>query len=89
MLTDLYDHSNMVIMYKLMSKSEFKPKSLEYLRKVEKSKVPLILTHNGKPVVKITAYNESDQTILQELHGSVASYEKPTEPVDVDWQVLK
>jgi len=76
-------------MYKVMSKSAFKPKSLEYLRKVEEEKTPLVLTHNGKPVIKIVAYNEGDGDILKALKGSVVSYKNPTKPVGVKWEVLK
>jgi prevent-host-death family protein len=72
-----------------MSKSEFKPKTLEYLRKVEKDKVPLVLTHDGKPVVKIMPYSESDQEVLDSLRGTVKYFKNPTKPVALPWDALK
>lgn len=73
-----------------VSKSQFKPQALEYLRLVEKTKKPLIITHAGKPVVQVIPYAISTTSILTSLRGSVISYKDPTEPVGVeDWEALK
>ncbi len=75
-----------------VSKSQFKAQALEFLRNVEEKKQPLIITHAGRPVVKVVPYNQkSDQeAILKSLRGSVLKYEDPTEPVGLeDWEVLK
>lgn len=73
-----------------ISKSQFKPKALEYLRMVEKKKQPLTITHEGKPVVQIVPYTKSVKSVLAELKGSVISYKDPTEPVGLDlWEALK
>lgn len=74
----------------VISKSQFKPQVLEYLRMVEKSKLPLTITHEGKPVVQVIPYVRSAKSILDELRGSVISYKDPTEPVGLDlWEALK
>lgn len=74
----------------MMSKSQFKPKSLEYLRLVEQNCQPLILTHAGKPVIKISPYSEDPDKILNKLRGTVIEYKDPLEPVGLeDWEVLK
>lgn len=76
----------------VVSKSQFKAKALEYLRKVEEEKQPLTITHAGKPVVQVTPYKEESdpEIILKSLRGTVKYYENPTEPVGVeDWEVLK
>lgn len=76
----------------VVSKSQFKPKALEYLRKVEREKQPLTITHAGKPVVKVIPITEKSQQeeILKSLRGTVLKYENPTEPVGLeDWEVLK
>ena len=73
-----------------ISKSEFKPHVLEYLRLVEKKKQPLIITHEGKPVVKILPYTYDWKKKLEALQGSVLKYENPSEPVGLeDWERLK
>ena len=75
-----------------VSKSQFKPKALEYLRKVEKEKKPLTITHGGKPVVRIVPIKEKseDEKILKRLEGTLLYYKDPTEPVGVeDWEALK
>lgn len=78
-----------------ISKSQFKPKALEYLRKVEKEKKPITITHGGKPVVKIVPIGEENEDkLLKKLRDSlklsVSYYNNPTEPVGVeDWEALK
>lgn len=76
-------------MTKTISKSQFKPQVLEYFRMIEKSKKPLIITHDGKPTIKISAYNEDKDSQLAELKSSVVQYTQPTKPVGInDWEVL-
>lgn len=81
-----------IVMPQSVSKSQFKAQALEYLREVEKTKTPLIITHEGKPVVEVIPYKkQSDQeVILKSLRGTVLKYEDPTQPVGLeDWEVLK
>lgn len=75
-------------MQQIISKSQFKAQFLAYLRNVEKKKQPLIITHVGKPVVKIIPYKEVDKAGF--LLNSVVYYKNPMEPVDKSsWEVLK
>lgn len=80
-------------MLQTVSKSKFKAQALEYLREVEKQKQPLIITHEGKPVVEVIPYKEdvSQEAILKSLRGTVLKYEDPTEPAidPEDWDMLK
>lgn len=77
-------------MLQSISKSQFKPKALEYLRKVEKSKKPIIITHFGEPIAKIVPYDESVADELIFLRDAVISYDDSLEPVaDDEWEVLK
>lgn len=72
----------------IISKSQFKTQVLEYLRNVEKKKQPLIVTHIGKPVVKIIPYQ--DAGVLKSLQNSVVYYKDPTEPVSKSsWEACK
>lgn len=84
------DHGNMSVVMQIISKSQFKAQLLEFLRKVEKDKKPLVVTHDGRPVVKVTPYKEDEDSVLKALRGSLVSYKKPSEPVGLeDWEALK
>jgi prevent-host-death family protein len=76
-------------MKRSVSKSQFKPRALEYFREIEKTGHALIITDRGKPALKIVPYSEDPEAGLKLLHGSVLEYKDPTEPVSIDnWQVL-
>lgn len=73
-----------------VSKSQFKAQLLEYLRIVEKDKKPLIVTHGGKPVVRVTPFTEDPDAVLKSLRRTVVSYKDPFKPVgEEDWEALK
>jgi prevent-host-death family protein len=75
-------------MAETLSKSKFKPKTLEYLRKVEESGEALIITDRGTPVIRIEPYREGEDT-LRFLRGCVIRFDDPTEPVGLpDWEAL-
>ena len=78
-------------MYQTISKSEFKPKALAYLRQVEQTGKPIIITHNNKPTAKITPIKKkTTEEVLASLRGSVTKYIDPLEPVGLeDWEALK
>ena len=74
----------------LVSKSQFKPRALQYFREVERTGKGLIITDHGKPVLKILPYSKKPAEALKVLRNSVIKYENPTEPVAVDdWEALK
>jgi prevent-host-death family protein len=74
----------------LISKSSFKAKALEYFREVESSGKELIITDNGKPVLKIVPYRHDPAEALRALRGSVLRYTDPLEPVGQDdWEALR
>ncbi len=73
-----------------VSKSQFKPQVLEYLRMVELLKQPVTITHAGKPVVQVIPYKKQVRDARAILRGSVISYKDPNEPVGLeDWEALK
>lgn len=75
-----------------VSKSQFKPRALEYLRQVEKEKKPLTITHAGRPVVKVVPIikENDDKKLLKELRDFVLWYGDIVSPVGVDdWEALK
>ncbi len=85
-----YDHATMTMVMQTVSKSQFKSQVLQYLRAVETGKQPLIVTHGGKPVVKVSPFQEDPRAILNSLKGSVTSYKNPDQPVgENEWEELK
>jgi len=77
-------------MEKVISKSNFKPKALEYFRLVEETGIELTITDHGRPVVKITPYVPGEKSALKALRKSVLRYEAPTEPVAAEaWDALR
>lgn len=74
----------------IISKSELKPKLLNYLRKIENDHVKITITDRGRPVAQIIPYKEeSEKDPLTYFRGSVLKYEDPFEPVGLeDWELL-
>lgn len=73
-----------------ISKSQFKPRSLEYFRKVELTGEELVITDHGRPVLKVVPYVSEPEECFRGLRGTVLKYEDPLEPVAVeDWEALK
>jgi prevent-host-death family protein len=73
-----------------VSKSKFKPKALEYFRRVEETGEAIVITDKGRPVLKIVPYRETKANPRARLRGSVLRYVRPTEPVGTaDWESLK
>lgn len=77
-------------MERTVSKSQFKPRSLEYFRLIEESGETLIITDRGKPVLKVMPYTDDPEDRLKILRNSVVKYDDPTEPAAVeDWKALR
>lgn len=68
-------------MERLVSKSSFKAKALEYFREVESTGKELVITDHGKPVLKVVPYSYDPAEALRALRGTVIRYEDPLEPV--------
>jgi len=77
-------------MERMISKSQFKPRSLEYFRLIEESGEALIITYRGKPVLKVMPYTANSEDQLKILRHSVLGYDDPTQPVTLeDWKALQ
>ncbi len=75
---------------RVVSKSAFKARALEYFRQVERSGQELVISDNGKPVLKLVRYAHEPDAALRALRGSVGRYDGPAEPVGVeDWEALR
>ena len=76
-------------MEQIISKSQFKPRALQYFREVQEKGLELIITDHGKPVIKIIPYSKNHKEVLKRLQNTVLKYEDPTDPVGVEhWEVL-
>jgi len=72
-----------------VSKSQFKPRTLEYFRQVEQSGEALIITDHGRPVLKVIPYSAEPSDVLNALRNSVRKYDRPMDPVGLeDWESL-
>jgi antitoxin (DNA-binding transcriptional repressor) of toxin-antitoxin stability system len=72
-----------------VSKSQFKAKALEYLRRVEATGEPVVITDNGRPTIEVRRFRADQRSPLERLRGSVIEYKLPTEPVgEEDWESL-
>ena len=69
----------------IVSKSKFKPKAFEYLRRVERGET-ICVTDHGRLVADIVPHGRDDERILKELRGMVRRYADPAKPVDVEWE---
>ena len=77
------------IMQTKVSKSQFKAKALEILRRVEATGEPVLVTDHGKPTIEVRRHRSLARSPLDLLRGSVVEYRDPTEPVgEQDWEAL-
>ena len=73
-----------------VSKSQFKAKALEILRRVEATGEPVLVTDHGKPTIEVRRHRSLARSPLDLLRGSVVEYRDPTKPVgEQDWEALK
>lgn len=72
-----------------VSKSEFKARALEYFRGIEASGESIIVTDHGKPTLEVRPYRGIERSPLDVLRSSVIRFERPTDPVDVDWEAAQ
>ena len=76
-------------MARMVSKSRFKPRALNFFREVEQTGKEIIITDRGKPVLKVVPYTEKPEIWLKSLQGTVKRYKKPTDPLTEDWEALQ
>ncbi len=77
-------------MARIVSKSRLKARALQYFREVERTGEELIITHHGRPVLKLVPYREDPGEALRALRDTVVEYRAPTEPVGAeDWEALE
>jgi antitoxin (DNA-binding transcriptional repressor) of toxin-antitoxin stability system len=68
---------------KTVSKPEFARRALAYLREVEQTGEPPILTDRGRAVLRVVP-QATAHDVLATLHGCVVRYDDPTQPVAIE-----
>ena len=68
-------------MPKRVSKSEFRARAFELLRRVESSGQSVILTDRGRPTLELRPYQADARDPLDTLRGTLLRYDNPMDPV--------
>ena len=73
-----------------VSKSEFRAKAFELLRRVESSGESLILTDRGRPMLELRPYRADARDPLDILRGTLLRYDNSMDPVaEHDWEAAR
>ena len=66
--------------------SEFKAKCLRLMDEVAENGEEIVITKNGKPVAKLTAYRERPKTLFGIDKGRLEILGDIMSPIDVEWE---
>ncbi len=66
--------------------SEFKAKCLKLMDEVAESGDEIVITKNGKPVAKLTAFQERPKTLFGIGRGRMKILGDIISPLDVEWE---
>ncbi len=69
-----------------MKASEFKAKCLGLMDEVAEHGGEIVITKNGKPVAKLTAYHERPKTLFGIDRGRLKITGDIISPIDVEWE---
>ncbi len=69
-----------------MKASEFKAKCLGLMDEVAENGGEIVITKNGKPVAKLTAYHERPKTLFGIDRGRMRIVGDIISPIDVEWE---
>ncbi|MBL4753683.1 MAG: type II toxin-antitoxin system Phd/YefM family antitoxin [Flavobacteriales bacterium] len=70
-----------------LSKSQFKPQALKFMREVEETGESILITDHGKSVLELKPYKPDSVDPLVRLKGTVVEFTDPFEPVSTDdWE---
>lgn len=70
--------------------AEFKARCLELMDRVRETRAEYVVTKHGKPVAKLVPYIESTPKrtpFLGSMKGTVLWYDRPTDPLDDEFDV--
>ena len=70
----------------MIKASEFKAKCLKLMDEVAENGEEIVITKNGKPVAKLTAYRERPKTLFGIDKGRLEILGDIISPIDVEWE---
>ena len=71
---------------RMVKASEFKAKCLKLMDEVAENGEEIVITKNGKPVAKLTAYRERPKTLFGTGRGRMKILGDIISPLDVEWE---
>ena len=71
---------------RMIKASEFKAKCLKLMDEVAENGQEIVITKNGKPVAKLTAYRERPKTLFGIDKGRLEIMGDIISPIDVEWE---
>ena len=71
---------------RIIKASEFKAKCLKLMDEVAENGEEIVITKNGKPVAKLTAYRERPKTLFGIGRGRMKIQGDIISPLDVEWE---
>ena len=79
-------HSGDAGQSRTMKASEFKAKCLGLMDEVAQNGGEIVITKNGKPVAKLTAFHERPKTLFGRGRGRMKILGDIISPLDVEWE---
>ena len=71
---------------RMIKASEFKAKCLKLMDEVAENGEEIVITKNGKPVAKLTAFRERPNTLFGIDKGRLEILGDIISPIDVEWE---
>ena len=71
---------------RIIKASEFKAKCLKLMDEVAENGEEIVITKNGKPVAKLTAFHERPKTLFGIDKGRLKILGDIISPIDVEWE---
>ena len=79
-------HSGDAGQSRTMKASEFKAKCLKLMDEVAEDGGEIVITKNGKPVAKLTAFRERPKSLFGIDQGRLTILGDLVSPIDVEWE---
>ncbi len=80
------DHVSMTIVMTQIAAGEFKAKCLKLLDEVQQKRKQVVITKRGKPVAKLVPVNESAESFIGSMKGTMEILGDIVAPIDVEWE---
>ena len=82
----VHDHVKMTIVMTRIAAGEFKAKCLKILDEVQQKRKHVVITKRGKPVAKLVPVDESTESFIGSMKGTMEILGDIVAPIDVEWE---